>query len=345
MDINKIIPYERNARNNKKAIPIVADSIREFGLRGQIVLESRENPVIVTGHTRVEACKSLGWTEIPDENIAYCDGLTEEQIKAYRIADNKTGEISKWNIGLLKSEMKSIGNIDMTKFGINFKSTRLNYGAERLRTDKAYNLDLINRFDCNERGFPELKPIMARPKEIIAFHYAKTTPQEERKNKAICFFEDDYQFERIWNSPQQYLGLLKQFSHVLTPDFSLYMDMPEPMQAWNRYRSQALGAYWQRNGIKVIPTLSWAQPDSYKFCFEGIPKRSTVATSTVGVKQDELATEVFKDGLQQALKLLKPKRLLLYGGNVGITFKDIEVIEYQNTTTAKFKRKKIGATE
>ena len=93
MDINEIIPYARNARHNKKAIPAVADSIRQFGLRGQIVLESRENPVIVTGHTRVEACKSLGWTEIPDENIAYCDGLTEDEIKAYRIADNKTGEI------------------------------------------------------------------------------------------------------------------------------------------------------------------------------------------------------------------------------------------------------------
>lgn len=111
MDINEIIPYARNARHNKKAIPAVADSIRQFGLRGQIVLESRENPVIVTGHTRVEACKSLGWKEIPDENIAYCDGLTEDEIKAYRIADNKTGEISTWNISMLKSEVKSIGKL------------------------------------------------------------------------------------------------------------------------------------------------------------------------------------------------------------------------------------------
>ena len=71
MLINEIIPYEKNARHNEKAIPVVADSIREFGLRGQIVLESRDNPVIVTGHTRVAACKLLGWTEIPDENIVF----------------------------------------------------------------------------------------------------------------------------------------------------------------------------------------------------------------------------------------------------------------------------------
>lgn len=69
MLIDDIIPYERNARHNERAIPVVAESIREFGLRGQIVLESPERPVIVAGHTRVAACKSLGWTEIPDENI------------------------------------------------------------------------------------------------------------------------------------------------------------------------------------------------------------------------------------------------------------------------------------
>ena len=67
MKIDEIVPYERNARNNAKAIPKVAESIKEFGLRGTIGLESRDNPVIVFGHTRVAACKSLGWDEIPDE--------------------------------------------------------------------------------------------------------------------------------------------------------------------------------------------------------------------------------------------------------------------------------------
>lgn len=128
---------------------MVADSIREFGLRGQIVLESRENPVIVTGHTRVAACRSLGWTEIPDENIAYCDGLTDEQIRAFRIADNKTGEVATWNRTLLQHEVKGIKKLDMSRFGCDFKAKKLTYGAERLRTDRAYNLDLVNRCDCD----------------------------------------------------------------------------------------------------------------------------------------------------------------------------------------------------
>ena len=103
MLISDIKPYERNARHNDKAIPKVAESIRKFGLRGSIVLESRDNPVIVCGHTRVAAMKSLGWTEIPDDHIEYCDGLTQDEIDAFRLIDNKTGEIATWNVALLKS--------------------------------------------------------------------------------------------------------------------------------------------------------------------------------------------------------------------------------------------------
>ena len=97
MLISNIKPYERNARRNEKAIPAVAESIKQFGLRGTIGLESRDNPVIVFGHTRVAACKSLGWEEIPDSKIEFCDDLTPDQIKAFRIADNKTGDIATYN--------------------------------------------------------------------------------------------------------------------------------------------------------------------------------------------------------------------------------------------------------
>lgn len=335
MDINEIIPYARNARHNKKAIPAVADSIRQFGLRGQIVLESRENPVIVTGHTRVEACKSLGWKEIPDENIAYCNGLTEDEIKAYRIADNKTGEISTWNISMLKSEVKSIGKLDMSKFGCDFKSKNLTYGAERLKTDKGYNLDIVNRYDCGESGMPDIPAIDCKPDDFMGFNYAKSTSSDEKKGKACHFFLDDYQFERLWSSPREYIDLLKQFDYVIAPDYSLYMDMPYPMQIWNRYRSQALAYFWVSHGIKVIPLLTWSDEASYKFAFDGVPKNSTVATSTVGIKRDKNALECFKNGIEAAIKKVKPKRILLYGGMIDFDFKGIGVVEYTNHVTER----------
>lgn len=329
MLISDIIPYERNARHNEKAIPKVAESIKEFGLRGTIGLESREKPVIVFGHTRVAACKSLGWDEIPDSKIEYCDDLTEDQIKAFRIADNKTGDIATYNKSMLREEVRSLKDFDMSRFGLDFKSKKLEYGAERLKTDRAYNLDLVSRLDCGRDGFPKLQRADAKPDELQGFNYAKSTPAADKCGKGCHFFIDDYQFERLWNSPSAYLGVLRGYGCVLTPDFSLYMDMPDAMQQWNRYRSAALGKYWAQNGITVVPTLSWAQPSSYRFCFKGIPKHSTVATSTVGVARDKDAQKVWHDGMREAMKRLEPSRVLLYGKNIGFDFGGCEVVEYK----------------
>ena len=329
MRIDEIRPYERNARHNERAIPKVAESIKAFGLRGTIGLESRENPVIVFGHTRVAACKSLGWTEIPDSKIEFCDDLTPEQIKAFRIADNKTGDIATYNKSMLREEIRSIKKLDMTKFGIDFKSKKLPYGAERLKTDRAYNLDLVNRSDCGAGGFPDIPMVDARPDELQGFNYAKSTPTADKRGKGCHFFIDDYQFERVWTSPARYLDALRGYDCVLVPDFSLYMDMPDVMQAWNRYRAQALGAYWTREGITVVPTLTWAQPSSYAFCFEGIPRHSTVATSTVGVARDGDAQKVWHDGMREAMRRLEPSRVLLYGKNIGFDFGGCEVVEYK----------------
>ncbi len=105
--------------------------------------------------------------------------------------------------------------------------------------------------------------------------------------------------------------------------------MPDPMQRWNRYRSMALGRYWQENGLSVVPVLSWAQPSTYAFAFDGIPKHATVATSTVGVRRDKAALAVWHDGMRAAMDALEPSRVLLYGGNVGFDFGGCELIEYK----------------
>lgn len=328
MDIEKIIPYERNARNNARAVPIVAESIREFGLRGTIGLESRERPVIVFGHTRVAACKLLGWSEIPDSKIEYCDDLTPEQVRAFRIADNKTGDIATYNKAMLREEVRAC-KLDMSRFNCDFKSKHLPYGAERLKTDRAYNLDLVNVNDCNEAGFPSLLPCNARPEGMTGFNYAKSMKEEDKRGQACHFFLDDYQFERVWTRPKAYIDVLRGFDCVLTPDFSLYMDMPRPMQAWNRYRAQAVGHIWQGEGLQVVPTLSWAGADTFPFTFEGTPRHTTVATSTVGVKTNTQAQEIWHAGMRAALDTLEPTCVLLYGGNIGFDFGEIEVIEYK----------------
>ena len=110
MDINLIIPYENNPRNNDKAVEAVANSIREFGFKVPIVID--KNNVIIAGHTRLKAAKKLGLIDVP---VVKADDLTEDQVKAFRLADNKVSEIASWNEDLLLEELKAI-NLDMTQF-------------------------------------------------------------------------------------------------------------------------------------------------------------------------------------------------------------------------------------
>lgn len=111
VEIEKLIPYENNPRNNERAVDKVANSIKEFGFKVPIVID--QNNVIVCGHTRYIAAKQLEMPQIP---CIMASDLTEEQIKAFRLADNKTAEFSSWDYDLLGYELEEIG-IDMSDFG------------------------------------------------------------------------------------------------------------------------------------------------------------------------------------------------------------------------------------
>ncbi len=112
ININDIKPYEKNPRNNKDAIPFVVESIKKFGFKNPIILD--KNNVIICGHTRLEAAKKLKIDELP---CLYADDLTEEQIKAFRLVDNKVAEKATWNDDLLEIELNDILNINMQDFG------------------------------------------------------------------------------------------------------------------------------------------------------------------------------------------------------------------------------------
>lgn len=113
--INDITPYEKNPRQNDNAVKYVAESIKEFGFKQPIVID--KNGVIVAGHTRHRAAIELGLTEVP---CIMADDLTEEQVKAYRLADNKVAEAAEWDIELLNEEIDEIFDIDMELFGFDF---------------------------------------------------------------------------------------------------------------------------------------------------------------------------------------------------------------------------------
>lgn len=109
--VKDLIPYENNPRNNDEAVDYVAKSIEEFGFKVPCVVSG--DGVLITGHTRLKACKKLGIDEVP---CIVADDLTEDQIKAFRIADNKVSEYSTWDNTKLAEELSDI-MMDMTQFG------------------------------------------------------------------------------------------------------------------------------------------------------------------------------------------------------------------------------------
>ena len=112
LPIDKLKPYENNPRHNEDAVDKVAESIREFGFLVPIVID--KDYVIAAGHTRLLAAQELGLTEVPCVMAA---DLTEEQIKAFRLADNKTGEFASWDFAKLEIEMMELETFGMERFG------------------------------------------------------------------------------------------------------------------------------------------------------------------------------------------------------------------------------------
>lgn len=134
--INDIRPYEKNPRKNDNAVDAVANSIREFGFKNPIVIDG--NNVIICGHTRYKAAQKLGLDVVP---CVVASDLTDEQIKAYRLADNKVAELAEWDIDLLGEELGDIFDIDMSEFGFDIE----NVGGQDSGTDQEDNQEEYQR--------------------------------------------------------------------------------------------------------------------------------------------------------------------------------------------------------
>ena len=119
--VNDLIPYDNNPRINDEAVEYVKNSIKEFGFKVPVVID--KDNVIIAGHTRIKASKELGIKDIP---CIIADDLTEEQVKAFRLADNKVSEKSMWDYTKLDEELDSILDIDMSMFDFeNIEETNL----------------------------------------------------------------------------------------------------------------------------------------------------------------------------------------------------------------------------
>lgn len=174
------------------------------------------------------------------------------------------------------------------------------------------NLNRVRFIGAGAFDIPRILSVTpAAPQSWVGFNYAKG--RKNPQHMGLHFFVDDYQFTRLWTSPDAYLDLLRRFQVVCTPDFSTYIDFPVAVQIWNHYRKHWLGAYWQMHGIPVIPTISWSDERSFEWCFDGEPVGGAVAVSSVGTQNNKRAAALFRRGYDEMLRRLKPSTIYFYG--------------------------------
>lgn len=334
-DVKDLIPYERNnKKHDQKQIDNVAESIKQFSFVQPIVID--KDGVIVIGHCRYEAAKKLKMESVP---CVCVDNLTDEQVRKLRIVDNKSSG-DEYDVEALLAELE---DLDFSDFDLDFdfklptddeneaedEQERHN---ERERTYNTYNLYQYDPMrTAGKYQMPIIeKQIFDAPKALSSFTNVINTKNEADKKCGVHFFSDDYKFERIWNDPDEYAQKLTEFECALTPDFSLYLDMPMAMKIWNVYRSRLIGQVMQGYGIKVVPTVQWAEPETFDFCFDGIEKGCICAISTIGVKRDKEATKIWEQGAAEMIKRIEPTAIWCYGGDIGYDFGDIPVTYWEN---------------
>lgn len=133
---------------------------------------------------------------------------------------------------------------------------------------------------------------------------------QEYFDYGVHFFVDDYDFGCPYENPEKTFAIYSQYRFCLTPDYSVYAEMPTWRQIESVAHSRWCGAWWQSHGMKVIPTLSWDRYPSYEYCFEGIEPESTVAIATYACRQ---AKATFLRGYDAMLERINPKEIICYG--------------------------------
>lgn len=184
---------------------------------------------------------------------------------------------------------------------------KINTIHDVLRERYVYGAELVGRY-----GFPQLPVCNLNLSGAVAvpFNLAR---KEKNPRKAVChFFIDDYQFECYWNNPEKYRGILENFRYICTPDFSLYDDMPLALKIWQTYRSRAIAWMMHDTHLPIIPTVSWGSPDTWEYCFDGLPTGGTLAVSTNGCFRGD-GRACFVAGYQEMIRRLRPDKMVVVG--------------------------------
>lgn len=174
-----------------------------------------------------------------------------------------------------------------------------------------WHADLLRGAQYSERTDLPLFPASTHvPDKVVAFN--KTTPFCDG-NQWLHFFVDDCRIEAVWDNPEYYLSGIQRFAGIISPDLSIYRDLPIAWQFFNTYRNRALSFWFSKQGVPVIPNIRWGDERSYSFCFDGIEPHGVVCISSHGVLSNAEDRRYFSNGLDEMMARLSPATVLVYG--------------------------------
>ncbi len=198
------------------------------------------------------------------------------------------------------------------------------------------------RFD----GLIEI-PLIKKPESIIVPDALVPFSKMEKANPkafAVCEYENDTEFKDILVNPKEYVRILKRYQGFVSPDCSVYRDMPLSLQITNIYRSRAIGFFFQKNGVYVIPCVRWGDERTYttktlpeKVAFLGVEKHSIVSIGSYGQIKDRVNRYYFEAGMESMMETLEPEIVLVYGkmsNKLKEKYSEAKFVEYPDWTRA-----------
>lgn len=177
--------------------------------------------------------------------------------------------------------------------------------------------------DCNQMPIIDATKFEVENfKKIRITNFKNLNSIKNRENTILDMFNYDYVLDSVWRKPLKYVAKFYGLMAIASPDFSIYPNMNKHVIQYNVYKNRWIGALWSLAGYFVIPTVSWAGPETYDICFSGIKKGSVVIISTLGVGEN---TEMFLNGFNELKKRVGPQLFILVGKRIdGMTGKFLQ---------------------
>lgn len=181
---------------------------------------------------------------------------------------------------------------------------------KREPTDVFHAFLVKNAHYAGREEIPCIKTSDLLPEKVISFSKALKSNEFD---SWIHFYEHDVKIEKLWNNPRKYLPILKKYRGIISPDYSLYYDMPLMFQGWNTYRGRAIAHWLQENGIEIIPNVRWGDERTFELSTLGVEQHKTIAVGTHGCIKTVEGKQMFIRGFDYVVQALKPKNIIVYG--------------------------------